>query len=114
MILAGLDPFGGFLHVDRSGKESLVYDFVEEFRQQVVDRVVVALVNKGFSVRMEDGSLAVETRRQFADKVNERLESRERHQGRRHKLRTVIQAQARRVAAFLRGEAGYRPFVGGW
>ncbi|MFZ5648118.1 MAG: CRISPR-associated endonuclease Cas1 [Bacillota bacterium] len=114
LILAGLDPFGGFLHVDRSGKESLVYDFVEEFRQQVVDRVVVALINKGFLIKMEDGMLTVETRRQFAEKINERLESQERYQGRRHKLRTIVQSQARRVATFLRGEAGYKPFVGGW
>ena len=114
LILAGLDPFGGFLHVDRSGKESLVYDFVEEFRQQVVDRVVVALINRGFLIKMEDGSLTVETRRQFADKVGERLDSQERYQGRRHKLRTIIQIQARRIATFLRGESKYKPFVGGW
>lgn len=114
LILAGLDPFGGFLHVDRSGKESLVYDFVEEFRQQVVDRVVVALINKGFLIKMEDGMLTVETRRQFAEKINERLESQERYQARRHKIRTIIQSQARRIATFLRGEAAYKPFVGGW
>lgn len=114
LILAGLDPFGGFLHVDRSGKESLVYDFVEEFRQQVVDRVVVALINRGFLIKMEDGSLTVETRRQFAEKINERLEAPERYQGRRHKLRTIMQVQARRIATFLRGESGYKPFVGGW
>ena len=114
LILAGLDPFGGFLHVDRSGKESLVYDFVEEFRQPVVDRVVVALINKGFLIKLEDGSLTVETRRQFAEKVNERLESQERYQGRRHKLRTIIQIQARRVVTFLRGESKYKSFVGGW
>jgi CRISPR-associated protein Cas1 len=35
---AGLEPFAGFLHVDRSGKPSLVLDLVEEFRQPVVDR----------------------------------------------------------------------------
>ena len=52
VILAELDPFGGYLHVDRPGKLSLVYDFVEEFRQQVVDRVVVAMLNKGAEIRM--------------------------------------------------------------
>lgn len=30
LLLAGLDPYAGFLHVDRAGKESLVYDFVVE------------------------------------------------------------------------------------
>lgn len=42
LTLAGLDVFGGFLHVDRPGKKSLVYDFMEEFRQPVVDRAVIA------------------------------------------------------------------------
>src|ERR1019366_8130029 len=37
---AGLEPFAGLLHVDRSGKPSLVLDLVEEFRQPVVDRAI--------------------------------------------------------------------------
>ncbi len=39
---AGLEPFAGFLHVDRSGKPSLVLDLMEEFRQPVVDRAILA------------------------------------------------------------------------
>ncbi len=114
LILAGLDPFGGFLHVDRPGKLSLVYDFIEEFRQQVVDRVVVAMVNKGIAIEMEEGRLSSATRRDFSERIRERLESRERFQGKKYKLRTIIQIQARRIATFLRREAKYRPFVGGW
>ncbi len=114
LILAGLDPFAGFLHVDRSGKLSLVYDFVEEFRQQVVDRVVVAMINKGIAVEMEEGMLSIATRRYLSEKINERLESQDKFQGKKYKIRTIIQSQARRVATFLRGEAKYRPFVGGW
>ncbi len=114
IILAGLDPFGGFLHVDRQGKLSLVYDFVEEFRQQVVDRVVVAMVNKGIAVEMEEGMLSSATRRDLSERIRERLESQEKFQGKKYKIRTIIQSQARRIATFLRGEAKYRPFVGGW
>lgn len=114
LILAGLDPFAGFLHVDRPGKLSLVYDFVEEFRQQVVDRVVVAMINKGIAVEIEDGMLSTAARRCLSERINERLESQARFRGKKYKLRTIIQSQARRVATFLRGEAKYRPFVGGW
>jgi len=114
VILAGLDPFGGYLHVDRPGKLSLVYDFVEEFRQQVVDRVVVAMLNKGADVKMEDGMLASATRKDLQGRIVERLDAQERFQGKKYKLRTIIQMQARRIATFLRGEAKYRPFVGGW
>lgn len=40
VLLAGLEPFAGFIHVDRPGKASLVLDLVEEFRQPIVDRTV--------------------------------------------------------------------------
>ncbi|MGB9803131.1 CRISPR-associated endonuclease Cas1 [Desulfofundulus sp.] len=114
IILAGLDPYGGFLHVDRSGKVSLVYDLVEEFRQQVVDRVVVAMVNRGTEIQMEEGMLAVSTRQDLQERINQRLETQEKFQGKRYKIKTIIQMQARRLATFLRGEAKYRPFVGSW
>ncbi len=54
LSLAGLEPFAGFLHVDRPGKPSLVLDFIEEFRQSVVDRVVFAMINKRFNVEWEE------------------------------------------------------------
>src|SRR5438477_161295 len=47
LILAGLDPYAGFLHADRPGKPSLVLDLIEEVRQTVVDRTVIGLVNRG-------------------------------------------------------------------
>ena len=43
---AGLESFAGFLHVDRSGKPSMVLDLVEEFRQPVVDRAILTWLNK--------------------------------------------------------------------
>lgn len=114
LLLAGLDIFGGFLHVDRAGKKSLVYDFVEEFRQAIVDRVIIAGLNKGWEIVTEDGQLSLETRRQLATLILDRLDAQETFQGKKYKLRTIIQMQARRIATFLRGEAKYKPFVCGW
>ncbi len=54
VLLAGLDPFGGFIHVDRPGKPSLVLDLQEMVRQPVVDRSVLALLTKGFRVEFEE------------------------------------------------------------
>lgn len=42
-IIAGLDPYLGFMHTDRYGKPSLVLDFIEQFRQPIVDRAVINL-----------------------------------------------------------------------
>lgn len=43
---AGLEPYAGFLHSDRSGRPSLVFDLIEEFRQPLVDRLVFRLFQK--------------------------------------------------------------------
>ncbi len=40
------EPYLGFLHGIRYGRKSLALDIVEEFRQPVVDRLVIMLFNK--------------------------------------------------------------------
>lgn len=45
--ISGLDPYAGFLHADRYGRTSLVFDLMEEFRQQIVDKSVLKLINRG-------------------------------------------------------------------
>jgi CRISP-associated protein Cas1 len=41
----GLDPYVGFMHVDRPGRRSLALDCMEELRPVMVDRFVVTAVN---------------------------------------------------------------------
>lgn len=42
---AGIDPYIGFLHADRSGRASMALDVMEEFRPLLADRFVLRLVN---------------------------------------------------------------------
>ncbi|MGO0122569.1 CRISPR-associated endonuclease Cas1 [Desulfothermobacter acidiphilus] len=114
VMLAGLEPFAGFLHTDRPGKPSLVLDLTEEFRACVVDRTIVGVLLRGGTVKVEEGRLTDETRRELARRVLERLEAEESYEGKKHKLRAIIQRQARRVASFLRGESRYKPFIARW
>ncbi|MDA8097077.1 MAG: CRISPR-associated endonuclease Cas1 [Clostridia bacterium] len=114
VMLAGLDPYAGFLHTDRPGKPSLVLDMVEEFRPVVVDRTVIVMVTKGPGLEMEEDKLTEGTRKELARRVLERLDGEETFEGKKHKLRNIIQMQARRVASYLRGEGKYRPFTGSW
>ena len=138
LSLAGLEPFAGFLHVDRPGKPSLVLDFIEEFRQTVVDKTVFAMINKRFKVEWESPDsdparsahqsskpngndiipeqryLSKETRRAIADRILARLQERETFEHKQHKLINIIQQQARHLAMFLRKEGDYKPFVSRW
>lgn len=116
IILAGLDPYAGLLHADRPGKPSLVLDLIEEFRQAVVDRTLLGQVTRGWAIgRDADGRLSAETRERIVERVLERMESTEAYEGKRQPLRHILQAQARHIATFVRGErATYTPFVMGW
>ena len=138
LTLAGLEPFAGFLHVDRPGKPSLVLDFIEEFRQPIVDRVVFAMINKRFKVEWEDPDsdaakaahqsskseveteiptqrrLSQATRRALADRVLARLQEKERFERKDQRLCNIIQLQARHLAMHLRRERDYHPFTATW
>ncbi|MEN9935151.1 MAG: hypothetical protein RLZZ387_1730 [Chloroflexota bacterium] len=116
LLLAGLDPHAGFLHADRPGKPSLSLDLIEEFRQAVVDRTLIGLVNRGFAVDQDaEGRLDGPTRKRLAEKVLERMESTEPYESKRQPLRHILQLQARHIATFVRGERpAYEPFVMGW
>jgi CRISPR-associated protein Cas1 len=105
LVLAGLDPFAGFIHVDRPGKPSLTLDLIEEFRQVVVDRVVFGLAARDYTVEQSsDGMLTEATRRGFAEHILKRLDAQVRYEGARFPIRQIIQTQARRVASFVRGD----------
>lgn len=116
ILLAGLDPYAGFLHSDRSGKPSLVFDLIEEFRQVAVDRLVFGLANRGFTVEQDNkGLLSESTRRALAEKVLKHIEAGVRYQHKRYPLRVVMQMQARELAAFLRAERDtYEAFKASW
>lgn len=43
----GLDPAVGYLHEERPGRLCLALDLMEELRVPVVDRLVVAMLNRG-------------------------------------------------------------------
>lgn len=116
LTLAGLDPYAGFLHVDRPGKSSLTFDFMEEFRPVAVDRAIVAIFTRGTQLavteagRFDEGSCRI-----IQERIYERLESDERYAGKRFPLRQVIQMQARQLVTALRGERdAYEPFSPHW
>jgi CRISPR-associated protein Cas1 len=42
------------------------------------------------------------------------LDGLERYGGKKHRLRTILQRQARAVASFVRREGRYEPFTASW
>jgi CRISPR-associated protein Cas1 len=115
IINAGMDPFSGFLHTDENGRPSLVLDIIENFRAPVVDRTVISFVNLGTEIQMENGLLSLTTRRNFANKIIERLETEEYYLNKKYQLKSIIQIETRKIASYFRDEIDlYQPFTFKW
>jgi CRISPR-associated protein Cas1 len=73
-ILAnGLDPYCGFLHFDMNNRTSLTYDLIEPFRQQIVDKTVIGLINRK-QITTEDidkrnNTIKLEARKLIVEKI---------------------------------------------
>lgn len=110
----GLDPFAGFLHADSPRRPALVMDIMEEFRQPVADRVVLAFlssVDKAASL-VEGGKLKRQARFELAKAFSERLSKVVTFAGRALPISSHVLLQPRRLAAFLLGKAPrYAPFT---
>lgn len=114
LVIAGLEPYAGLIHTDRPGKPSLTLDLIEEFRAPIVDRTVIGLVNRHYDVQFDDGGrLEHDFRKNFAEHVMSRLNAQGVYEKKRYQLRSIIQLQARALAAALRGERPYESYTGG-
>lgn len=117
-IVAGLDPYLGFLHTDRYGKPSLVLDLIEPFRQFIVDR---AIINMFVQKQLSEGDLEdfegnkilkKEGREKVISAVLERLHLELKYNSRKLQLKTIIQDKMRELVRFLLDEQeSYEPFI---
>lgn len=114
LLAAKLNPFDSLIHVHREGKPTLVYDMIEIFRSQVVDRVVISLVQKGQDLEVRNGLLADQTRQLLVKSVMERLTRYEKYQGQEIKMEQIILQQAKLLAKAFEGTDKFKPYVAKW
>jgi CRISPR-associated protein Cas1 len=117
---AGFDPFVGFLHGIKYGRRSLPLDLVEEFRQPVVDSLVLSVVNKSV-IKMTDFHredtgecyLNKEGFRRFLASYEERLDKFffYRDDNTRASYRSLFRRQVEHMEKAVLGEEEYKPFV---
>lgn len=118
---AGLDPYVGFMHVDRPGRPSLALDLIEEFRPVLADRFALTLINTGaingsdFESRENGGVFLTERGRKKVLSNWQRHKSQElTHPYLREKITwgLVPHVQSLLLARSIRGDIdGYPPFL---
>ncbi len=114
----GLDPYVGFLHVERPGRPSLALDMMEEFRAPLADRLVLSLVNlrqvaaTGFVVGPAgDVQMTTETRKTLLSAYQNRKREVVQHPFMEEPMEVGIAflVQARLLARFIRGDLDLYP-----
>ncbi|MEA2033243.1 MAG: CRISPR-associated endonuclease Cas1 [Euryarchaeota archaeon] len=102
-IIAGLDPYIGFLHTDNYNKKSLVFDIIEMFRT-FVDEPVVHLFSKRkvkeeYFDKIQNGlSLNKEGKAVLIEALNATFEKTIKYRGRNIKTKNVVQFECHRIA----------------
>lgn len=114
VIAERLNPHISYLHVMEAGKPTLAFDLIEEFRQQVVDKVVFSLITKGEEMIIEKGQLTHETKTRLIEKILERLNNKEKFRGKELRMSEIIRFQVHAFAQHLQGIKTYKPYVGKW
>ena len=115
VLLAGLEPYAGFLHSDRPGKPSLVLDLVEEFRQPLADRPVLTIFTSGGSLNLDERHLLDDkSRDKVVERVNKRFDAKVQFRGKKLRLESIVQQQVRSLAMYFRGGKPYKPYPFKW
>ncbi|ACL11108.1 CRISPR-associated protein Cas1 [Desulfurococcus amylolyticus 1221n] len=115
LVLAGLDPYAGFMHTDRSGKPVLAFDLIEMFRF-TADSTLLAMYRHGWKPRVLNGLLDYESRARIVESIMKTLENTKTRyiDETPITLRQAMKKVTMRLASFLRGESGFEGFVHGW
>lgn len=102
-IVAGLDPYIGFIHTDNYNKKSLVFDLMENFRIFVDEDVVYLFsqrkVKTGYFDKLYKGmTLNKEGKSVLLDSLNKRFDKKVRYKGRNIKKRDIVQFECHKIA----------------
>lgn len=109
-----LNPQIGFVHY-AEGNSNLVFDFIELFRSQAVDKPVISMLRRRESCHVnQDGLLDDDTRKRLTGHIMERLNRHETYRGESRTLVEIINLQASELAESIAAGKTYRAYLAKW
>jgi CRISPR-associated endonuclease Cas1 len=114
LLMYKLNPYDSVLHSRQPRKPTFVFDVVELFRTQAVDRVVISLIQKGEPLKISKGLLEQNTISLLSQNISERLNRYEQYRGNECRFCDIIRLQTRDIAAFVEKDSTYKPYIAKW
>ena len=118
LVLNGLDSFCGFLHFDRDKRNSLIFDVIEEFRQQIVDKVVFSLLNTkqigSSDLDNRNNTIKLDKRKLIVSKILDKLNSRIKYMDKNLTYLEIIDLQVKQIIEYILNGTKYNGFYLRW
>jgi len=113
LLKTGINIYQSFLHSEQPNKPTLVYDLVEPFRQLIVDREIISILNRGTKLNSSKGKLDKKSVKVITQNIQERLATPTKWRKGKYKLTTIIDEQALELAHVVKGiKSKFKGFVG--
>jgi len=111
LIHEGLNLHYSLYHAMQKNKPTLVFDMVEEFRQPVVDREILAMLNRGQKITQVNGRLSKESIKLIVQHIQERLATPAKSRYGKTPLYNIIEFQMNYLKRTILDGSYYRGFV---
>jgi len=113
LLKTGVNIYHSFLHEPQANKPTLVFDMVEPFRQLVVDREIISILNRGTKLSSTKGRLSKKSVKVITQNIQERLATPTKWRKGKYKLLTIIDEQALELSHVIKGiKSDFKGFVG--
>lgn len=118
ILINGLDPYCGLLHYDMDNRTSLTFDLIEPFRQQIVDKTVISLINRK-QVKINDldkrnNLIKLEARKVIIKKILDKLYSTITYEDKEMSYAEIIELQSKNLVNTLIDNDEFKGFYLTW
>lgn len=115
VVRAGLDPYFGVMHGTDRDQGSLVFDLIEEYRAPFGDRLVLALLGRGFELELDkSGLLRTSCRHKLVTAFHKQWRRDVRAHGKMRSPPDILELQATSMRNMYLGKNEYKPFRFRW
>jgi len=116
IIQNGLNPDIGLLHSDLDNRHSLTYDIIEEFRQQIVDKTIISMINNK-QITTEDyqeNLITLDKRKIIIEKILKKLENKIVYKNKEYTYDEIIDKQINNLKEVITKDTEYEGFYLNW
>ena len=116
ILEAGLNPDIGLLHADLNYRHSLTYDLIEEFRQQIVDKTMISMINNR-QIKIEDYQnqlITLDKRKIIIEKILKKLKNRINYRNHEKTYDEILNEQVIKLKESILNDTNYEGFYINW